>query len=386
MTYDILIRNGRVIDTFSGVDEVKTVAVVGNRIVEAEENASAANEIDAEGCIVTPGLIDHHTHVFYGASEFTVKPETCLPFGVTSMVDAGTAGSANFDSFYRGTIVNSLQRIRSYLSVNPGGLFGREWHTTYDASHLEEGRMGYKNIKAMFAKYPDTLLGLKLMLSKPNVGDKGLEILEKTVELADEIGCRVCVHTTNMGVSAADVAKRLRSGDIFCHCYTCTDGRSILDADGRVNADVVNARERGVIFDGANGTFHYDHDVVEKAFEQGFYPDVISTDIVIYCANSGHKVRNLPFVMSKYLAAGMDIAEIIRRTTEIPAKLMGMQGEIGTLTPGAYADIAIFKLKDARASFEDAKSAFREGKQLLVPQMTVMDGTIVYAQVDFNAL
>lgn len=384
MTYDILIKNGRVIDPASGIDEIKTVGVIGNKIVEVDADAVSVNEVDASGCIVTPGLIDYHTHVFWGASEYSVKPETCLPFGVTTLVDAGTAGAANFDVFYQNTIVNSIPRVASYLSVNSGGLFGREWHTHYDPSLLTPGQLSYKNIKAMFEKYPDTLQGLKLMLSTGNVGDKGIEILEATIKLAEEIGCRVCVHTTNMSVPHAEVAKRLRKGDVYCHCFTYTEGRSILDEDGKVNAEVLAARERGVIFDAANGSSHYDHEVVEKAFAQGFYPDIISTDIVIYLANAGHKVRNLPFLMSKYLCMGISLPEVINKTTAVPAEVMGLSGKIGTLAPGAFADIAIFKIKETEVGFEGTRGDYRYGKELLIPQMTIQNGDIVYAQVDFN--
>ena len=385
MTCDIVIRNGHVVDPATGTDGVKTIGILGNRIVEgAEAGKASVSEVDAAGCYVFPGLVDHHAHLFYGASEFCVKPETCLPFGVTAMVDPGTAGSANFDSFYQNIIVGSIPRIRAYISVNPGGLYGREYHTHYDASLLSPGRMSYQNIKAIFEKYPEQLLGLKLMLSTANVGDQGIEILEATLRLADEIGCRVCVHTTDMSITAADVAGRLRPGDIYCHCFTCTDGRSILDEAGRVRPEVLDARRRGVIFDAANGTFHYDHEVAETAIAQGFSPDVLGSDIVIYAANMGHKVRSLPFLMSKYRNVGMDLLSVVRMVTQTPARLMGMEGEIGTLAPGAFADVAIFKWKEAKAYFEDAKSTYRETDRLLVPQMTIADGKIVYCQVDFN--
>lgn len=385
MKYDILIQNGHVIDPASGVDEVKTLGIIGNKMAEVTPGEHTCGEmVDACGCYVLPGLVDYHAHVFYGASEFCIKPEQCLPFGVTSVVDPGTAGSANFDSFYQNVIVGSILRIRSYISVNPGGLYGREWHTHYDPALLTPGHMSYDNIKAIFEKYPEQLLGLKLMLSTSNVGDRGIEILEATLRLADEIGCRVCVHTTSMTVSAADVASRLRPGDIYCHCFTCTDGKSILDEEGKILPEVMEARRRGVIFDAANGTFHYDHEVAEAAIRQGFLPDVIGSDIVIYAANMGHKVRNLPFLMSKYLLAGVDMTALTRMVTEKPAELMGLKGKIGTLRPSAFADVAIFRMENAKASFEDSKSTYRETNRLLVPQMTIADGKIVYCQVDFN--
>lgn len=384
MEYDLIIRNGHVVDPATGIDEIKDIGLVGNIIVDVNDSGTGKSEVDAKGCYVFPGLVDYHGHVFYGASEYAIRADSCLPFGVTSIVDPGTAGSANFDLFYQNIICASSTRIKAYLSVNPGGLFGREYHVHYDPSLLTAGQKSYGNIKAMFAKYPEALLGLKLMLSTTNVSAEGIEILEATLKLADEIGCRVCVHTTSMSITADDVAKRLRPGDIYCHCYTCTDGKSILDSAGQVSKDVLDAKNRGVLFDSANGSLHYDHEVAEKAVAQGFLPDILSSDIVCYAANVGKRVRNLPNLMSKYLMLGVDIPTLVKMVTATPAKAMGMAGKVGTLSQGAYADVAIFKLKDAKGTFEDSKETYRHTNKMFVPQMTIVNGVVVYAQVDFN--
>lgn len=383
MAYDILIRNGHVIDPQNGVDEVRTIAISGDRFAEYDAHGAAGEEIDAAGCYVFPGLIDHHAHLFYGGSEFAIKPEFCVPFGVTAAVDAGTAGSANFDVFYQSTIAPGPMRLFAYLSGNPGGLYGRQWHTHYNAAHLEKGQPGYRNIKAAFEKYPNRLLGLKLMLSTANVGDRGLAILDAALRLAEEIGCRVCVHTTDMSVTAADVASRLRKGDIYCHCFTCTDGKSILGADHTVLPEVLEAKRRGVLFDAANGMLHYDHEVASAAVAQGFLPDIISTDAVSYSLNMGRRVRNLPFLMSKYLCMGLSLPQVVGMTTSVPARAMGKEKTLGTLSPGALADAAIFRLCKTPVLFEDAAGRRWRGESLLVPQMTILNGRVAYCQTNF---
>ena len=237
--------------------------------------------------------------------------------------------------------------------------------------------------------YRDSILGLKIRLSKGVIPEKtGVDYLRAVVRLADELNerlgtsLRVCVHTTNSPVSAGEVADCLRTGDIFCHCYQGV-GNPICLEDGTIDPGVVRARERGVIFDAANGKGNFGLKAAQRALAAGFEPDIISTDLTVDKFNMPPYAKNLPSVISKYLALGMDLMKILEKVTVNPARLMKMDGRIGTLKPGALADIAIFELKEKTYIQKDFCDDELECNQILVPQLTMIAGEIQYCQSDF---
>jgi dihydroorotase len=180
-----------------------------------------------------------------------------------------------------------------------------------------------------------------------------------------------------------DIANVLRKGDVMCHVYHGT-GNTILGEDGQIINEIHKARERGVLFDVANGKMNCSHFVSNEALKQKFLPDIISTDMTgdkLYYASHA---RSLPFVMSKYISFGMSLYDVVRCTTETPAKVMGMEGQIGTLAPGAFADVSIMKMVDKQATYHDTFGAAYVGNQLLIPQMTISNGEIAFGQIDFN--
>ncbi len=379
MKDDLLIRNGHVVDTASGVDGIRDVAIRGRKIGPAGEASEAAHVVDATGCYVLPGLIDYHTHVYWGGSTFGVHPDLLLAVGVTATVDTGTSGYANYEAFRRGVIGYSMLKIKSFLSVNPAGLFDPKYHMHYEPEHFNVPRLA--QLKEL---YGDDILGLKIMMSRVNVGDYGLEQLDATIAAAQEIGdMRVCVHTTDPPCEPEAIARRLRPGDIYCHCYTGRE-RTILDANGKVRRGILEARERGVLFDAANGMSHYDHELAAAAVAQGFLPDIISTDVVASALNTSRRAKSLPYIMSKYLSLGLDWKTVVKAVTETPAKLMKMEGAIGTLKPGACADVTIVKILDETVSYEDWKVTYKKGDRLVVPLMTICNGVVAYCQGTFD--
>ena len=200
--------------------------------------------------------------------------------------------------------------------------------------------------------------------------------------MAEEFGLPVAVHTTNPPEDAAEIAKLLRSGDIYVHVYQGT-GSNITNSEGKVKAEVKAARERGVIFDAANGGNHWVFAVARAAIKDNFYPDVISTDITTKTLYKS-PVYGLPYIMSKYLNMGMNLESVVAACTSKPAQLMHMEHKIGTLKPGAYADVALFRLIDAPAKFSDTKGEVMIGEQLLVPKATIKDGQLVYKAIEFE--
>lgn len=377
MKADILIKNGRVIDPCQNLDSIQDVLAVNGKIAAAPaaEAVEASQVIDAAGCLVTPGLIDFHNHIFGVASDLCVAPDAALlPSGVTAAVDAGSAGSANYELFVSNMLLQQV-RFKSFLHVCPTGLGTTQFHEVLKPEAWDKNK-----IMALFEKYKDYLIGLKIRVSKSIVGDMGLEPLRKTISIADEIGCPVCVHTTDAPAPVEDLLALLRQGDVFCHVFHGT-GETVLK-DGKLKEAVLKARKRGVIFDAANGSNHFAFATAEAALAEGFFPDVISTDLTVKTLFKP-PVYSLPYTLAKYLALGCSLSDVISAATQVPARLMGMEGRIGTLAHGACADIAIFKLAKQEVTFYDTFKQTRQGSQMLLPQMTIVDGRILFRQLDF---
>ncbi|MDR2390250.1 MAG: amidohydrolase family protein, partial [Planctomycetota bacterium] len=196
-------------------------------------------------------------------------------------------------------------------------------------------------------------------------------------------GKPVCVHLTESEFPYGVLLDRLDGGDILCHCFQGRGEHTILGANGRIGAAALRARERGVLFDAAVGRVNCDFKVAAAALADLFLPDIVSTDLVgtsVY----NHKLFHLLYVMSAFLALGMTLPEVVRACTAIPAARMGMSGRIGTLVPGAQADVAIIRLRERPLRFSDGKGNGIEGSQLLVPLATLKSGRLVYKRIDFE--
>ncbi|MBQ5951679.1 MAG: amidohydrolase family protein [Lachnospiraceae bacterium] len=375
---NILIKNGRIFDPSTGRDEIGDIAIDGERIVSAAGATEAAQVIDASGCYVFPGLIDFHTHLFEGGSTICASPAVLPPMGVTSAVDAGSAGVAEFEIFCRDIIRNAKPRIKAFVNCYTGGL--PDYTVVEDFSQP----FNVDRLRKMKARHPEEMIGLKMRLSYNQNLTKDLDPLRRAVAAADEIGdLAVCVHVTNPSGTMEEIVNILRPGDILCHVYH-GQGDTILTPDGRVKEGILAAREKGVIYDLANGRKNYAHRVAEGAIAQGFFPDVVSTDLTCDKAFYHFRVRSLPFVMSKMLGFGMDFTDLIRAVTETPAKLMHMEGQIGTLREGAFGDVTIMTLEDVRTIHEDFFEEKRVFDKLFVPQMTIIGGTVYYGAPTFD--
>lgn len=385
MKADYIIRGGRVIDPAAGTDEVKDIVVQNMRIVDPGEKEITCKEvIDASGCMVVPGLIDFHTHLFYEGSSICIHPDMMIAQGTTAAVDAGSAGTSTYEAFYKSVVAQSLVRVKGFLTVYGGGQLDPKLCEDFNPALYNLDKM-----ERVVDKYRDNILGLKIRLSKGVVPDEtGVDYLKAAVECAEELNrrlgteLRVAVHTTNSPVPAGVLADCLRPGDIFAHCYQGA-GNTIVLEDGSIEPDVLKARERGVLFDAANGRGNFGLDCAKRAIKAGFLPDIISTDLTVDKFNMPPYAKNLPLVMSKYLSLGVDMKTILKMVTVNPAKVMGMEGRIGTLRPGAYADIAIIKEKEIQLVHKDFQDDELEGNIVLVPQLTMCAGEIQYCQSDF---
>ena len=369
------IQHGTVVDPSRGMCQAGEVYVAGERIVA--DIAESATAIDASRCLVFPGLIDYHLHLYAGGTEIGTPPDAgLLPQGVTTGVDAGSAGPANYANFSETVIARSTVRILSLLNVSPAGLVTIRYPENADPRHYDPDTSA-----RLFERHRGELLGLKVRQGKEIVGEFGLAPLRATLKMSDRLACPVVVHVTNAPCSQAELVDLLRPRDVFCHVYHGT-GPTIFAPDGSVLPAIRSARDRGVIFDAANGWSHFVFASARAALQQGFLPDVISTDLTNRTLYK-QPVFGLPFVMSKYLSMGMPLLDVVRATTSTPARLIGMEEEIGTLAPGACADIAIFKQVERPVQFVDTQGVRWEGNTLLIPQLTMRAGQVLFRQIDF---
>ncbi len=376
---ELLIRRGTVIDPASKFIGKADVLIKNGKVVESGigQTIDAERIIDAEGCLVLPGLIDYHTHLFHGGTDIGINPDLALlPQGVTTAVDQGSAGINNFESFFK-TVINASQvRIFAYLHVSPAGLAT----LTRCLEPVDPKIFDEERACCLLDTFRSHLVGLKIRQSKEIVGELGVQPLAATIRIAEKIGCSVVVHTTNPPGEVEEILSLLRANDVYTHVFQ-GKGNNILNSDAKVRQSVRQARERGIVFDTADGRGHYAFSVIQAALAQGFEPDVISTDLV-RGSLFDRSVFGLPLIMSKYLAMGMSLQNVVKSCTAAPAKLLGMAEKIGTLQPGAHGDVAVFKLQDSSLLLEDVFGQQVSCKQVFSPRITVLGGKIVYRSLE----
>ena len=376
--YDLVIQNGRLMDPQGEIEGPGDIAVQGRKIVAVGQLLcnEAKQIVDASGCYVTPGLIDFHCHIALGVTDFAMPADLVqIPHGVTSLVDAGSVGAANFETFYRNNVANSQMTVKSFLHVSTMGLLTHRFTENIDPQLFDRER-----IKMLCEQYPDQIIGLKLRQSKDIVGSFGLEPLRETVALADEIGLPISVHASDSPGEVQETLEHLRPGDIFCHMYH-QKGKTILDENGRVLSEVWTARERGVLFDLGHGAFNFSGKVAVAAIKQGFLPDIISSDLSLLSLYKA-PTHSFTYVLSELLNLGVSFREIIRRCTDIPGKLMGIAHN-GFLRVGQIADIAVFKIVEQDIHYVDRYNNEYAGNQLIQTQMTIKNGSVLYRNETF---
>ena len=381
----IIIRNGIILDTEQEKVWKADIAVEGDRIVEvsAEINTTAVSEIDAAGCVVTPGLIDHHTHIYPLAKIGIPGAAACFASGVTTAVDAGSTGCDIYEK-YRPWISIEKLGIRAYLNVCSNGLDNLpEAMEDVDPDH-----MNTEKIRDTFEKYGSELLGLKLRTSRNIVKELGWRPLEKAVGIGEKLGVPLMVHITNPPGPLAELFRRLRPGDIVTHMYQNT-GFHLLDDDcKKVSEAAWKARERGVLFEAADARAHFSFQVSEKAIREKFYPDLLGTDITKLSMHLRPTAFNMAMQISKYTFLGIPFEKVIRMATWNSAVSMGMEKEIGNLKEGMKADIAVFRPAAVENVFgdrpyTDSNKKLRKGDKVYEPVLTVKNGEMVYRNVTF---
>src|SRR5437870_2684096 len=362
-TYDLLIEGGRVIDHSVGLDAVRDIAIAGGKIVAVEANitADATQTIDARGKIVAPGLIDIHTH----AGRSKEGPLLLLQDGVTGWVDAGSGGVDHIDQI--ATVARTGPQVgRALVNIARTGVIS-------PSGELHD--MNVANValaQGAIARHRDVVVGVKARLSE-NVADANdLEALRRAQEAAAPFNLPVMIHIGQSVSPLRAILPLLKRGDIVTHMYAPAPN-GILDDQGRVLPDVLAARRRGIWFDFGNGRVgHVTWDVAERAMQQGFAPDTLSTDWTPQGRAGG--VIDLPNVMSKFLLLGMPLERVIACATVHAARVFEAFNDRGTLNVGAPADVAVLELREGTFEFVDNYDGKRTGRQRLFPSATVLGG------------
>ena len=369
MPFDLLVKGGELFDPGSGRRGAYDVAVNRNRIAAVDRDipaSSAARVIDATGKIVTPGLVDLHSHVFHGCSYWGVKPDPVASrSGVTTWIDAGSAGAMTLQGFREFIVKPARVRIYALLNISYIGLVGPD-HELMNLNYCDTDLF-----KRIYDLNRDLVLGVKVRMMSSTVGEQGVKPLERARKAADECAVPMMMHIGYAPPSIDECLPFLKKGDILTHCFTGFDMR-ILAENGKLRDSARAAWERGVIMDIGHGTGAFVFEVAEPLIQQGYKPTVISTDI--HQLSIRGPMYDLPTCLNKCLTLGMSVEEVIDAATAAPARAVGLEDEVGSLKPGLMADIALFEIEKGTFRFYDVKMDMREGRERLRHALTIVGG------------
>ena len=377
MSYDLVLKGGEVIDPGWPLHQRADVAISKGKIAAVAPNipaTEAIRTIDVTGKIVCPGLIDIHAHTFINAHD--MGPQTdqrCSASGVTTLVDAGSSGSATFPGLRHYVAERSQVRLRCFVHLSALGLI-----------HLQVGElmnMDYADPEGCartIRENRDLAIGVKLRFSNNVVPDTaGTEPLRLARQAADMADVPLMVHITDALLPVPKILEFMKPGDVVTHCLHRYQYGIMGPEKKEILREVRDAQKAGVIFDCAHGRMHFTFPFVRMALDQGFMPDTIATDLSIPSATLG-PVFDLPTTMSKFLNLGVSLDEVFRCVTTNPARAIGEGERLGTLKPGAVADVAVFSLERGQFDFVDTDQNHMTGEQKLVTQLTLKDGRIWY--------
>ena len=378
-SYDLLIAGGHVIDPSQNLSAVRDVAVAAGRIAHIGENiprARARQVYDATGKIVTPGLIDLHTHVYKHGIRIQVDPDLVgLPSGVTTLVDAGSTGAGTFEGFRKYVIETSRTRIYALLNISTIGL------VVANEIYLDPRMIDAPAAIRTIAANRDRILGLKVRINgKQSERAHDLTVMKTARAVADATGLPIMLHWS----VEPELLAMLERGDILTHPFNPRSPNSSnlfsneADAESEtVLPQILALRDRGIWIDGQLGTTHHSWQISEKATKLGWFPDAISTDI-------GRKPDGSPasvlVPMSEFLHLGMPLEQVIAGVTTIPANILNFPEPIGTLQPGGVADIAVLDRVQGAFEFGDQIRQTRVLKQQLIAAATVKSGIFLHGQ------
>jgi dihydroorotase len=377
MKYDLLIQHGEVLDPGAGLKGKLDVGISGGKIVAVAPSlpeTDARCTISARGLTVTPGLIDVHAHIFVNAHDMGEHTDHyCRQSGVTTMCDAGSAGSATFPGL-RAIIDGHVKtRTRAFVNLSALGIVG----TARGGELSHKPYADPEGCARTIVENPDICIGVKLRYGPGLVWEYTTEPVKMARRTAAMAGVPFMIHITASPIPLPEILAEMAPGDIVTHCYHSRDNGIMGPEKQFVLKEVVEAQRHGIIFDCAHGRSHFSFPMIEKALDQGFLPDTISSDLTLATATKG-PVWDLATTMSKLLHFGMSLDDLVLRATAAPAKIMGYEGTVGTLRPGANADIALLERRNGNFEMTDSDGNTVTAKERLLARMTLKDGRVTY--------
>lgn len=377
--HDLLITGGRVIDPAQGIDGTMDVAIDGDRITEVGRDIprqQCRQVVDAKGKIVTPGMIDIHTHVYDAAHKISTDPDSAgVTAGVTTVVDGGSAGQATFGAFAKYVIPSFRTRVFCFLHIGSIGLAItpeiRDWsEIDLDAT------------TAVIAANREIIKGIKLRMVGNTVASDPAGVVKTAQKAAKQFGLPIMVHIGDVEVkvpptATQDMLRLMEPGDILSHCFTGQHGKAFLP-DGTALPELIEARDRGVVLDVSPGRFNFSFEVARRGLAQGILPTTLSADVTQF--NMPHPVYSLTVTMSKFLALGLNLGQLVEMTTINPARALKVDDSLGSLKPGSMADVSILELVSGKWLLHDFEDKTVETNTLIVPRMTVKSGQVIPAQ------
>jgi len=372
-TYDLILRGGHVIDPSQNIDGAMDVAFSDGKVaaVGKDLRSGPATEVrSVAGHIVSPGLIDLHTHVYWGGTSLGIDADDfCRTSGVTTSIDTGSAGPGNFAGFRKHVIERSEARILAYLHVSFAGIFAfSKTHMVGESKNLE--LMAPREAAAVADANRDVIVGIKVRVGLHASGDQGSAPLDIALQVADEVGMPLMCHIDHPPPSYEEVIGMLRPGDVLTHAFRPFPNAPVT-AQGKVKPAVLEARARGVLFDIGHGKGSFSFKTARAMLANGFMPDTISSDVHALCIDG--PAYDQVTTMSKFLCMGMPLSEVIKQST-VNAAMALKRPELGSLKPGSVGDATILSVKEGEFDYEDVLGEHMTGTKRIVADGIVIGG------------
>ena len=372
--FDLLLTGGTVLNPATKLNEKLDVGVTGDRVTAIQADlpqANAKKTLDVTGCYVTPGLIDFHVHSYWGVNPYGCNLDSlCLATGVTTTMDAGSAGPVNFLGFRKLVHEQSKTRMLGFVALAQHGVL----NTPGELLHL--GFADSDGAAETVGNNRDIGIGIKVRMHKKAIGENSREALRLAIKAGEATRTPVMVHVGDTAIGMDEIADTLRGGDVITHCYT-PQRPSIVDDSGKLLPLVRKAKERGVIFDVGHAGGHFDFELVQRAMGEGILPDIISSDLHGRLKQPGFGVvGDLPTTLTKFLPLGLSLEQIIANCTVNAARAVGWQDRIGSLEVGREADIAVLQIVDEPVTLRDSLGAEKVHKQRIGARWTIRAGEV----------
>src|SRR6478609_638417 len=367
---DLVLKGGRLVDPSQAIDKVMDIAFADGKVSAIGGDLAGKDVRDLRGKIVTPGLIDLHTHVYWGGTSLGVEAELLARTGgVTTFIDAGSAGPGNFHGFRRHVIEPSPVRILPYMNVSFPGIFAFS-KTVMVGESADMRLIDPREAVRVARENKDLILGIKVRVGKSASGNSGAQPLYMALEVAEEVGLPVMAHLDNPPPARHEVVSRLRRGDILTHCFRPFPNAPVR-ADGRVRDEILAARERGVIFDIGHGGGSFGFGTTRAMLAGGFLPDVISSDVHVISIEG--PAYDLLTTMSKFLCLGVDLPTVLKLAT-VNAAAAIKRPYLGTLKVGSVGEATVIDQIGGKFDYADSIGEHMMGDQRLLAAGVVLAG------------